>query len=75
LQQPIRNGFDSIIPFFIAPRHIMTFGQNCLSIDGMLIDSVTIASVVRDAKEKSHITELTLRNVNIDQTVATAITD
>jgi Ran GTPase-activating protein (RanGAP) involved in mRNA processing and transport len=43
-----------------------------LAIDGMLMDSATIASVLREATKRSHVIELTLRNVAIDDVVAIA---
>ncbi len=52
----------------------MTFLENSpsLSIDGMLMDSATIASVLREAQERTHVKELTLRNVAIDRVIAEA---
>jgi hypothetical protein len=52
----------------------MTFSENSpsLSIDGMLMDSATIASVLREAQERTHVKELTLRNVAIDRVIAEA---
>mmetsp|Transcript_36165 Transcript_36165/g.56231 ORF Transcript_36165/g.56231 Transcript_36165/m.56231 type:complete len:506 (-) Transcript_36165:154-1671(-) len=53
----------------------MTFTSDVsptLSIDGMLMDSVTIASVLREAIVRSHVKELTLRNVALDAVVAKA---
>jgi Ran GTPase-activating protein (RanGAP) involved in mRNA processing and transport len=46
-----------------------------VSIDGMLMDSATIASVLREAKNRPHVKELTLRNVTLDDTVARAAQD
>jgi Ran GTPase-activating protein (RanGAP) involved in mRNA processing and transport len=52
----------------------MNFSENSpsLSIDGMLMDSTTIASVLREAEDRAHVKELTLRNVAIDRVVAEA---
>ena len=55
----------------------MTFSENSpsLAIDGMLMDSATIASVLREAKQRTHVKELSLRNVAIDRIVAQAAQD
>ena len=52
----------------------MAFSENSpsLSIDGMLMDSATIASVLDEAKARPHVKELTLRTVTIDEVVAKA---
>lgn len=52
----------------------MTFSENSpsLSIDGMLMDSGTIASVLREAQKRDQVKELTLRNVAVDRVVAEA---
>ncbi len=46
-----------------------------VSIDGMLMDSQTTAAVLREAKRRSKVNELTLRSVTIDAIVARAADD
>lgn len=54
----------------------MTFSSGhspAVSIDGMLMDSQTTAAVLREAKRRPKVQELTLRSVTIDATVARAV--
>ena len=51
----------------------MTFTETALSIDGMLIDSATISNVLREAKRRPNVVEVTLRTVSIDDTVTSGI--
>jgi Ran GTPase-activating protein (RanGAP) involved in mRNA processing and transport len=56
----------------------MTFSErhaNTINIDGQLMDSATIAGVLREAKNRPQVREMTLRNVQIDETVAKGIDD
>jgi Ran GTPase-activating protein (RanGAP) involved in mRNA processing and transport len=56
----------------------MTFSErhaNTINIDGQLMDSATIAGVLREAKNRPQVHEMTLRNVQIDETVAKGIDD
>lgn len=54
----------------------MTFSSEhtpTVSIDGMLMDSQTTAAVLKEAKRRPKVKELTLRSVTIDATVARAV--
>ena len=53
----------------------MTFSDTSVSIDGMLVDSATIAGILREAKERPAVVELTFRNVAIDRIVVAALQD
>lgn len=53
----------------------MTFSSDhspTVSIDGMLMDSQTTAAVLKEAKRRPKVKELTMRSVTIDDTVARA---
>jgi hypothetical protein len=53
----------------------MTFTNTSVSIDGMLVDSATIAGILREAKERPSVVELTFRNVAIDDIIVLALQD
>jgi hypothetical protein len=53
----------------------MTFSDTSVSIDGMLVDSATIAGILREAKERPTVVELTFRNVAIDRIIVIALQD
>lgn len=57
--------------FSSDPHHT----SRSVAIDGMLIDSQTTAAVLREAKRRPSVQELTLRSVTIDETVARAAED
>jgi Ran GTPase-activating protein (RanGAP) involved in mRNA processing and transport len=53
----------------------MTFSDTSVSIDGMLVDSATIAGILREAKDRPAVVELTFRNVAIDRIIVVALED
>lgn len=62
---------DDILAITFSERHACT-----LNIDGQLMDSATIASVLREAKtRRSVVKELLLRNVQVDEVVAEGLED
>ncbi|KAG7342438.1 leucine rich repeat LRR-containing protein [Nitzschia inconspicua] len=56
---------DDILAITFSERHAST-----LNIDGQLMDSATISSVLKEAKNRSIVKELLLRNVQVDELVA-----
>jgi hypothetical protein len=50
-----------------------SISKNQLVIDGNLVDSATVATALQDAAERPEISELTLRNVSIDNVVSKAM--
>jgi Leucine Rich repeat len=61
---------EDILAITFSERHAAT-----LNIDGQLMDSATIASVLREAKNRDMVKELLLRNVQVDDLVAEGMED
>jgi Ran GTPase-activating protein (RanGAP) involved in mRNA processing and transport len=61
---------QDILAITFSERHV-----SLLNIDGQLMDSATIAGVLREAKNRQSVTELVLRNVQIDESVADGLED
>lgn len=61
---------EEILALAFSERHAPN-----LNIDGMLLDSATIAGVLREAKNRPRVKEMTLRNVQVDEVVANGIED
>jgi hypothetical protein len=71
---------DTTVTSLVVPEDIlaMTFSERhayTLNIDGQLIDSATVAGVLREAKNRRNVRELLLRNVQVDELVAEGIED
>jgi Ran GTPase-activating protein (RanGAP) involved in mRNA processing and transport len=58
---------DDVLAMTFSSEHTPT-----VSIDGMLMDSQTTSAVLKEAKRRPKVKELTLRSVSIDATVAEA---
>ncbi len=61
---------EEVLALTFSERHAPN-----LNIDGMLLDSATIAGVLREAKNRPNVKEMTLRNVQVDEVVAKGIED
>jgi Ran GTPase-activating protein (RanGAP) involved in mRNA processing and transport len=61
---------EDILAITFSERHAPN-----LNIDGMLMDSATIAGVLGEAKNRPGVKEITLRNVQVDEIVARGIED
>lgn len=61
---------EDVLAMTFSDRHAPN-----LNIDGMLMDSATIAGVLREAKNRPMVKEMTLRNVQVDELVAEGIED